>query len=80
MRAGTTDIDLCNVLRELELADQAEHYEDYLIRKYGHGTKGLTAKQITYQFVNLGRCKRDKAMLKHLLDYFSLLENYRKAA
>jgi hypothetical protein len=79
-KAGTTVIDLFNVLRELGLADQAEQYEDYLIRKYGHGSRELAAEEITEQFVNLSRCKRDKGMLKQLLDYFALLENFRKAA
>ncbi len=55
-------------------------YEQYLERKYGHGTKGLSTEQITEQFVNLSRCKRDKAMFQQLLDYLALLENYRKAA
>ncbi len=79
-KAGTTVIDLFNVLRELGLADQAEFYEQYLERKYGHGSRGLSPEEITEQFVNLSRCKRDKAMLKQLLDYFALLENFRKAA
>ncbi len=79
-KAGTTVIDLFNVLRELGLADQAEFYEQYLERKYGHGSKGLAAEEITEQFVSLSRCKRDKGMLKQLLDYFALLENFRKAA
>jgi hypothetical protein len=79
-KAGSTVIDLFNVLRELGLADQAEQYEQYLARKYGHGSRELSAEQVTEQFVNLSRCKRDKAMLKQLLDYFALLENYRKAA
>jgi hypothetical protein len=78
-KAGTTVIDLFNVLRELGLTDQAECYEDYLVRKFGHGTKGLSAEQITEQFVSLSRCKRDKAKLKQLTDYFALLVNYRKA-
>jgi len=39
-KAGTTVIDLFNVLRELGLGDQVEHYEAYLARKYGHGSKG----------------------------------------
>lgn len=50
------------------------------LRKCGHGTKGLNAEEITEQFVILSQCKRDKAMLKQLLDYFALLENFRKAA
>jgi hypothetical protein len=78
-KAGTTVIDLFNVLRELGLADQAECYEEYLSRKYGHGLRELAAEQITEQFVSLSRCKRDKAMLKQLLDYFALLENFKKA-
>lgn len=79
-KAGTTVIDLFNVLREFGLANQAEHYEDYLIRKYGHGSRELSAEEITEQFVSLSRCKRDKRMLKQLLDYFALLENFKKAA
>ncbi len=79
-KAGTTIIDLFNVLRELGLADQADHYEAYLSRKYGHGSRGLSTEQITEQFVSLSRCKRDAAKLKQLTDYFALLENYRKAA
>ncbi len=57
-----------------------EHYEDYLVRKYGHGSRGLSAEEVTEQFVSLSRCKRDAVKLKQLTDYFSLLENYRKAA
>jgi hypothetical protein len=79
-KAGSTVMDLFNVLRELGLADQAEYYEDYLIRKYGHGSRELAPEEITEQFVNLSRCKRDKDMLKQLLDYFALLENFKKAA
>jgi len=78
--AGTTVLDLFNVLRELGLADQTEFYEQYLERKYGHGSRGLSAEEITEQFVSLSRCKRDAAKLKQLTDYFELLENYRKAA
>jgi hypothetical protein len=79
-KAGTTVIDLFNVLRELGLADQAECYEEYLSRKYGHGSRELSAEQVTEQFVSLSRCRRDAAKLKQLTDYFALLENYRKAA
>jgi hypothetical protein len=78
-KAGKTVLDLFNVLRELGLADQAEHYEDYLIRKFGHGSRELTAEQITEQFVSLSRCRRDAAKLKQLTDYFELLENFKKA-
>ncbi len=39
-----------------------------------------SSEEIAEQFVNLSRCKTDKAMLKQFLDYFALLENYRKAA
>lgn len=79
-KAGTTVEDILNVLRELGLSDQVGTYEMYLERKYGHGLKNLDAEQIREQFVNLSRCKRDKAMLKQLTDYFAALENYRKAA
>ncbi len=79
-KAGTTVIDLFNVLRELGLADQVGTYEQYLEKKYGHGLRNLDAEQVREQFVNLSRCKRDKAMFQQLLDYLALLENYRKAA
>ncbi|HDQ41377.1 MAG TPA: hypothetical protein ENN39_10165 [Desulfonatronum sp.] len=62
------------------MAEAAEHYEDYLVRKYGHGSRELSAEQVTEQFLNLARCKRDSVMFKQLLDYFALLENYKKAA
>jgi hypothetical protein len=77
---GTTVADVLNVLRELGLADQVGTYEQYLEKKYGHGLRNLDADQVREQFVNLSRCKRDKAMLKQLLDYFALLENFKKAA
>jgi len=40
----------------------------------------LDSDQIREQFVSLSRCKRDSAMLKQLLDYFALPENFKKAA
>lgn len=77
---GTSVADLFGVLRTLGLGDQVESYEMYLAKKYGHGSKDLTADEISEQFVTLSRCKRDQKMLKQLTDYFAALENYRKAA
>ncbi len=77
-RWGTTVNDLYDVLMELGLANQSEKYEQYLVRKYGHGSNELNAEEITEQFVDISRCKRDKEKLKQLLDYLALVENYKK--
>ena len=77
---GTTVDDLYGLLRTLGLGEQAEFYEMYLAKKYGHGSKDLTPGEISVQFITLSRCKRDQKMLKQLTGYSAALENYRKAA
>ncbi|TVQ98520.1 MAG: hypothetical protein EA399_09855 [Desulfovibrionales bacterium] len=76
---GTTVVDLFSVLSTLGLGDQVEHYEMYLVKKYGHSSKDLTTGEISEQYITLSLCKRDQKMLKQLTDYFAALESYRKA-
>jgi hypothetical protein len=79
-RRGTRVDDLFAVLADLGLANLSKTYEQCLVRKYGHDSRELTAEQITEQYVNLSRCRRDKVMFKQLLDYLVLMEHYKEAA
>ncbi|WP_291323053.1 hypothetical protein [Desulfonatronospira sp.] len=66
---GVTILSLLNVLRELGLYDKVDLYETYLWNKYGADLRKLSKAQVSEQYNNLCRCRRDPELFQRFVTY-----------